>query len=612
MKKTILSKLTAAFVALTLVFMLGAPAFAAPATESEVMTSCGGNCDQCPSLVIPGIFQSEVFLYDENGEIAVNADGQQYEGPFYLESTAEIIKIAVSKALVPLIMSLAFQRDIGDMLANNLAEGIGEILMGNIKCDENGKVIKDIRATKYNTSVAYLSEHDREHILDNVPLQSYIDVAGADHLYFFSYFSLGNMIDTAEELYDYIQLIKKQTGHDKINIVPISQGGSVANMLLQLYKDKGRDISEDINRIVYIVPAKNGSSLVGEIIEYGLLDDDEALYNYMIPRLLEGEWSSYLINFAIRLFPKEVLNSILDAALNGLIDGGLKNSTLIWGLCPKENYPAGAEKYLSDESMKEIRRQTDIFYNAQCNADQNLRDAIASGVKVFDICGYNYSLYAIVDSWDDVNADGIIQLESTSMGAVSYGVDVELPEGYVTENPNCTNPDHNHIDPHNIVDARAGLLPDHTFYFYNQNHERTGSNDVVMKLAVALLTDENFVDVYSYPDKFPQFNTARNTKGLINDIARAKAMDTSGLSPEVAAELEAAIAEVEAVIDNTVVDAEALEVAKLNFYVARAHAEGTEYTPKAEEYPILTKALKTANDLIYKFYGPRGWFDLTV
>ncbi len=609
MKKTIFSKLTAAFVALALVFSLGVPAFAAP--DSEILTECKGNCDQCPSLVIPGIFQSEVFLYDENGEIAVNGDGEQYSGPFYLESTGEILKIALSKALVPLIMTLGFQRDIGDMLATNLGEGIGEILMGNIKCDENGKVIKDIRATKYNTSVEYLSEHDKQHILDAVPLQDYIDIAGADHLYFFSFFSLGNMIDTVEELYDYIQLIKKQTGHDKINLVPISQGGSLANLLLQIYKDKGRDISEDVNRIVYVVPAKNGSSLVGEILEYGLIDDDEALYNYMIPRLMDYSWTSYLINFVIRLFPKEVLNNVLDAAVDGLINGGLKNSTLIWGLCPKENYPAAAEKYLSDDSMKEIRRQTDIFYEAQCNADQNILDAIDSGVDVFDICGYNYSLYSIVDCWDDVNADGVIQLESTSMGAVSYGVDVELPEGYVTENPNCTNPDHNHIDPYNIVDARAGLLPDRTFYFYNQNHERTGGNDVVMKLAVALLTDENFEDVYTYPDKFPQFNTARDTKHLVNDVKRAKAMDTSTLSPEVAAELAAAIAEVEAVIDNTIVNAEALEVAKLNFYIARAHAEGTEYTPEEEEYPILTKALKIANDLVYKFYGPRGWFDLT-
>lgn len=611
MKKRIRTKLTAVFVALTLVFMIGVPAFATP--DEEVMTACKGNCGQCPSLVIPGIFQSEVFLYDENGEIAVNADGEQYAGPFYLESTMEIVKVALSKALVPLIMALVLQRDVADMLATNVGEAIGEILMTNIKCDENGDPIKDIRATKYPTSVEYLSEHDREHILDNVPLQKYIDVAGADHLYFFSYYSLGNMIDTVEELYDYIQLIKKQTGHDKINIVPISQGGSLANMLLQMYKDKGRDISEDINRIVYVVPAKNGSTLVGEIIEYGLLDDDEAIYGYMIPKLLEGDWYGYLINLALRIFPKDVLNSILDSAVKGLVDG-LKYSTLIWGLCPKENYPAGAEMYLSDESTKEIRRQTDIFYQAQCNADQNILDAIASGVKVFDICGYNYSLYAIVDSWDNVNADGIIQLESTSMGAVSYGVDVELPEGYVTENPHCTNYEHNHIDPHNIVDARAGLLPDTTFYFYNQNHERTGNNDVVMRLAVDLLTDENFVDVYSYPDRYPQFNTARNTKGISNDIKAAKTMDFSAMDPAVAAELETAIAKVEAELENTVVDNEALDAAKEEFYAARAKARGEQYPAENEDQTneILGKIFKLASDVTYKFFGPRGWFDIML
>lgn len=606
MKKSLWTKIVATVVALALVMGVAVPAFAQNGGK------CDGDCGQCPSLVIPGIFQSEVFLYDENGEIALNADGEQYEGPFYLETTDEIVAVALSKALIPLLMTLVFQRDINNNLADAFGEAIGEILMKNIKCDENGKVIKNIKATKYNASVAELSAHDREHILDNVPLQSYIDIAGADHLYFFSYFSLGNMIDTVEELYNYIQMIKEQTGHDKVNIVPISQGGSLANLLLQMYKDKGRDISEDINRIVYVVPAKNGSSLVGEIIEYGLLDDDEAIYDYMVPRLLDGEWSGYLINLALRLFPKEVLNNILDSAVEGLI-GGLRYSTLIWGLCPKENYPAGAEIYLSDESTKEIRRQTDIFYEAQCNADRNILDAIDSGVKVFDICGYNYSLYAIVDSWDDVNADGIIQLESTSMGAVSYGVDVELPEGYVTENPHCTNMDHNHIDPHNIVDARAGLLPDHTFYFYNQNHERTGNNDVVMRLAVELLTNENFTDVYSYPDRFPQFNTARNTKGIINDVNYTKNnTDFASLDPAVAAELQTAIAKVEAVIENTVVDTEALEEAQEEFYAARAKSRGEVYPAEEDDKTddILTKVFKFASDATYKFFGPRGWFDL--
>ncbi|MBR5262890.1 MAG: hypothetical protein IKV49_03615 [Clostridia bacterium] len=604
MKKSIFAKTLAIVLALVLAVSAVLPVLAGADGK------CDGDCGQCPSLVVPGIFQSETFLYDENGEIAVNADGNVYEAPFYLESTGEIVTVALARLLVPLVLALGFQHDFFDMLANQAGEAIGDILLKNIKCDENGKVIKDIRATKYNASFAELSEHDQKHILDNVPLQAYIDIAGGDHLYYFSYNSLGNMIDTVEELYDYIQMIKEQTGHDKINIVPISQGGSLANMLLQMYKDKGRDISEDINRMVYVVPAKNGSSLVGEIIEYGLLDDDEAIYNYMVPRLLEGEWTGYLINLVLRLFPKDVLNSLLDGAVEGLINNGLKYSTLIWGLCPKENYPAGAEKYLSDESTKEIRRQTDIFYNAQCNADQNLLDAQAAGVKIFDICGYNYSLYAIVDSWDNVNADGIIQLESTSMGAVSYGVDVELPEGYVTENPHCTNYEHNHIDPHNIVDARAGLFPDHTFYFYNQNHEKTGNNDVVMLLAVELLTDENFTDVYSYPDRFPQFNTARNTKGIRNDIAAAKKKDLSSVDPAVAAEFEAAIAKVEAQLAITVVDNEALDAAKEEFYIARAKVEGTTYGSNEDQTEkIITDVFKLANDLIYKFYGARGWFD---
>lgn len=270
--------------------------------------------------------------------------------------------------------------------------------------------------------------------------------------------------------------------------------------------------------------------------------------------------------------------------------------------------------YLSDESTAEIRRQTDIFYQAQCNADQNILDAIDSGVKVFDICGYNYSLYAIVDSWDNVNADGIIQLESTSMGAVSYGVDVQLPEGYVTENPHCTNYEHNHIDPHNIVDARAGLLPDTTFYFYNQNHEKTGNNDVVMRLAVDLLTDENFVDVYSYPDRYPQFNTARNTKGINNDIKAAKTMDFSAMDPAVAAELEAAIAKVEAELENTVVDNESLDAAKEEFYAARAKARGEQYPAENDDQTneILGKIFKLASDVTYKFFGPRGWFDIMI
>ena len=85
------------------------------------------------------------------------------------------------------------------------------------------------------------------------------------------------------------------------------------------------------------------------------------------------------------------------------------------------------------------------------------------------------------------------------MGAFSLGVDVQLPAEYTTpaELNNCSDPaHHDHSDPNNIVDPCTGLLPETTFYFFNQNHEKTASNDIIMKLAAALLTDDSFKTVY--------------------------------------------------------------------------------------------------------------------
>ena len=581
------------------------------AAKSTVVTDCGGDCEYCPTVIIPGIFQSEVKMYDGNGDIALNSDGEPYSKPFFMESSSDVTSYALRKVLLPLLSTLIFQRDINNTLANNFGEALGKILMGNVVCDKNGKPVKDIRPTYYDGSLAQLTQEQRDYILSAVPMKNYVDIAGADHLYFYSYYSLGNMLDTAQGAYEYIQKVKEETGHNKVNVVSISQGGSVANMLFEIYKSEGRNIAEDVNRIVFIVPALNGSTLIGEIYQNGLLDDDDALYGYMFPMLMGESWSSYLINLIIRFLPKDVLNNVLDNAFDTVVGDYMKYSTMLWGLVPSENYPACAEKYLSDEDSKEIRRQADIYYNAQLNSDKNILAAVESGVEVFDIVGYNYSLYPIVDSWDDVNADGIIQLDSVSMGAFSNGVDKPLGDGYTSES-NCGNPSHNHIDPHGVLDAGTGLLPDRTFYFYNQNHEETGSNDVVMKLAIELLTDPDFKDVYSYPDRFPQFNTARTSFKFINDVDEMRSFDTSALDAQTAAELNNAIAKADKVIGNTVVDSDAFKEAKDEFYSVRAKIRGEEYKPEGEtstKDKVLTAVAKLASKLTYIFYGPKGWFD---
>ncbi len=565
-----------------------------------------------PSIVIPGIFQSETKYYEDG--VATDL-----EPPFFMGSTIEIVGMAVTDALIPIAKLVATQEDKDNQAAQAVADVLGEALMEKSRCDENGKFVHDIRATKYNDSFADLSAHDQEYILDQIPLQNYIDIAGGENLYFFSYASLGNMIDTAQELYDFIQFVKEDSGSDKVNIVPISQGGSVANALMQIYADNNRSVAEDINRIVYVVPALDGSTLIGEIYQYGLIDDEE-LYTTMLPSLMgEEDMLSYLINIILRIMPNANVNAILDTAVYTLVKDYTRYSTLMWGLCPSGNYEACREMYLMDEGLEEIRRQTDWFYNAQCKRYDNIEYAIEDGVKVFDIVDYNVSLYQLVDSWDEVNADGIIQLDSTSMGAFSYGVDVQLGDDYVPVIAhNCSDPrNHDHSDPNGIVDACAGLLPDTTFYFYNQNHERTGSNDVIMKLVTELLVDESFVDVFSKPDKFPQFNVGRNSKGLMNDVAEMKEYDTSDLTEEEKALLADAIAQAEAQLDQTNVDIDAFEEAKDNFYTVRDQILNRDKEPEEKENgaymnfgDALKQLLQMLSEILYLFFGGAGFGEM--
>lgn len=581
--------------------------------------------DVLPTIIVPGLFQSETKYYDENGNVALNANGEPYAEPFFMDTTEEIIGQALTEALIPISELLIDQEDKDHQAANAIANVLCEALMGKQKLDENGQFINDIRATEYFGSFATLSDYDQETILSHFPMEYYIEHAGADKLYVFSYASLDNMISVANKLYDFIQFVKEDSGYDKVNIVPISQGGSVANALMQIYAEKGISLADDINKMVFAVPALNGSTLVGEILEYGIIDEDNELYCEMIPALLgEDNILSYAINILLRIMPNADLHDILDIVFDTFVKDYAGYSTCLWGLCPTENYPGAAEKYLTVEGMEKIKEQTDWYYQSQLDSDKNILQAKADGVQIYDIVDYNVPLYHLVDSWDTLPADGIIQLDSTSMGAYSAGNDVKLPADYVPTHSNCTDPEnHDHTDPNGLLDPCTGLLPETTFYFVDQAHESSASNDVFMKLASAILMDSNFTSVHSYPDVFPQFNTGRNTKGLAKDTDKYRDYDTSTLSDADRLELEEAIAQVDIMLDNTIVDTDEVEAAKVRFYNIKdkieaqenaANGEVVEEEPENEAYLdfsyLFMDILDLLGDILYRFFGGAGFSEM--
>ena len=138
-----------------------------------------------------------------------------------------------------------------------------------------------------------------------------------------------------------------------------------------------------------------------------------------------------------------------------------------------------------------------------------------------------------------------------------------------------------------------------------------------MKLVTDLLVDETFVDVFSKPDKFPQFNVGRNSKGLMRDVAEMKEYDTSDLTDEEKALLKDAIAQAEAQLDETNVDIDAFEAAKDNFYSVRDQILNRDKEPEEKEngaYMNFEDALKQIfqmlTDILYIFFGNAGFGEM--
>ena len=606
--KSIRSQIISVILVLSILFSMTA------LTATAVDAPC--NCGQCPSIVIPGLFQSDVRYLDENGEPMLNSEGEPYSAPFFMESTGDVVKLALEEALIPLTSLLITQKDLENRCANAIADVLGEALLGNLKLDEYGHTIKNIQADKYNTSLANLTEEQREYALDQIPLDAYAEIAGFDHLYFLSYVHTGNIIDTANELYDLIQIAKEETGHDKVNLVPISQGGSIANALMQLYIDKGEEFSDDINRVCYVVPAADGACILGDIYRHGLIDDPEALYGYMIPSLLdeESEYLAYIINMVLRLFPEADLNNILDTAVYTLVEDYLEYSTCLWGLIPSYDYPTCREMYLTDPEDVHILKQTDWYYNAQVNSRKNILDAQSKGVEIFDIVDYNYVQYKIFDNWDKMNSDGIIHTDSESFGATSVAVNVSLPDDYVQANTYCTDPEnHNHIDEGRLLDASTSILCERSFYFVNQNHESTARNDVIIRLVIRILTDSTFDSIYSDP-AFPQFNYARNSIKTIEFYEAWKNYDTSNLDEATAKEFEEASKELGAAIESTYMPTEEFEAAVERFENVVYVIENGE--PEVEEDDGFMKAitiiLRITNTIMLKIFGGNGFSDIVL
>ena len=292
--------------------------------------------------------------------------------------------------------------------------------------------------------------------------------------------------------------------------------------------------------------------------------------------------------------------SALQKGVRQLVEDVMIRSTGMWALCPSGAYESAAARYLSSPDMAAIKAQTDRYYQVQLHHKDNIRKLQQKGVQVFCVAEYDISLINVGAHWNDQNADFIIQLDSTSMGATSANVGETLPADYKQQNTCCSNPAHDHISPDRVIDASTGLLPDTTFYFKNQRHDLTQWNDVILKLAMQLIAHDDIKDVYTSP-AFPQFNYGRNVKNLLALLDKAAGVNRKLLTRRQKAKLNAAVENAEAVLSRTVDGPTAVPDAEAQLHKALVLC-GKE-KPTVETPDVFTPV----SDFLYRHFGSDGY-----
>lgn len=565
---------------------------------AEGETDCEGDCSHSPVVILPGINHSPTYLYDENDEPVIDGDGNQVGGTLLMINLDDLLSDSLAKILVSLLATVVTQHSIG---MYDVAYEAACTAFSYQKVNDEGNHVENLKTQRFY-SLAEMSEDDLAWAYRMIPMQPLVDEIGEDHVYFYTFNLVGDPMTAADDLDAYIDLVRERTGHDKVTLLPVSLGGTILTSYLDAYGH------EKVDSIVTAVACLDGTDIVADMMARKWNLSDEYFYHEYLAGIMEANADSaalgYLINTILHLIPSDGVDDLLSGAISGILDTVMINCPQIWAMVPSYRYDALAEMYLTEKPV--LKAKTDRFQQARLNLKDNILAAVEDGVSVNLISGSNlnysdgeYNFFGIVESNGTVNTDGIINLSSTTLGATGAVPGTTLPDNYKQAYTNPAYPDYSYISPDRTIDASTALLPDNTWIFLDQHHE-VGNNDVVLNLAKAIILGE-VTSVHDNPEVYPQYNYTCNTKYIRRwRVPDAKmVLETyDNLSAEDRAELEAAIADGEAVLSATVADAEKTQAAEErlnNILIKVGHME------PAEEPSALSGVFETVMEKISWF-----------
>lgn len=499
-----------------------------------------------------------------------------------------------------------------NLLPRKQVDSIVKTLFRFNTIDKNGALPENVVTPRANCSVAKMTDEQKENFYRTIPCQDVIGDVGEDMLYCFNYSAFSFTFNNSDDLDKFIdEVVLPQTGKDKVVLVPMSMGASVVSAYLHDYGTKGK-----VARVVSIVGAWLGSDILADLIELKFADDSkEKFYNGVISDLIGEPWG-YLVNIVLHLFRYQAGRGMVDTILNSIVENLVMKTPSLCGLVPPERYPAiRAARLENKPEMAYIMEQTDRYYEVQCDLEETVTTLHDNyGVDFFYIAGYglgfgdvssDYEFFKFMQTANTTNSDEIIQIESTATGATCVGAGKQFDSAYLGSH------DAKYISPDKSVDISTCYFPNRVWLFENQKHELE-NNNTALRLAFELSCgkiDNNEQDT----ERYPIFNESRDLKKLkrsyIPDLERWLESNTpTGEQQEL---IDANTRAVNEMMARTINDRDA-DDAIINDYYEMLITLGVYSAPEEPGAfdTALNNGLKSANDIIWKIWGPKGFLQL--
>lgn len=414
------------------------------------------NKNAVPLIVIPGFCQSKIDLVDEKGNFIKRAWPPKVD-----------IKKAAKAVLPSYIKTVITRKDKGFSKA---VGGIFSDVLELIAVNPDGEYKHNVRPVRDMRPMSEFTDSMKGFVRKIAPVRTLSEMIGEENIFLFSYNAFGKPEQTAHELEEFIENVRKTTGSEKVDLLPYSLGGPLSLAYFHMYGDKN-----EVRRLLYMVPALDGSELISDIMDRKV----DRKQGYSLLEFIFSQKVSDLFRKVLAFVPWDVRYKVLYEGLDVTERLVLRNSPFMWSLIPTEKYGEISERLLSDGEHGELRKMTDGFFEVRKNAREILIRQKDRGTGIFICAGYGRRLLDLcLDG--SISSDGIIALTSASLGAKAMPLD--------------------RTDDTKAISPETGIFPDRTWFIKELNHVRIVEGNATDKLTAAVFTSKDNITVDTYSE----------------------------------------------------------------------------------------------------------------